>query len=501
MAHLEMIDIVKRFPGIIANDHVNLSVDRGSVHAIMGENGAGKSTLMQILCGMQSADDGYVRLRGKTLLLRSPLEAIDQGISLVHQSFRLFESLTVWENVVYQREPRWGPFIHARRARQEVMRLAREHELAIDPDAQVASLPVGVRQRLEILKSLYRKAQVLVLDEPTAVLTPPEVKALFEVMRRLAAAGCTILLVTHKLDEAMTVSDRITVLRGGRVTAELVTAETSPASIVQAMTGRADLRSVCRSPSAPGEIVLSVDGLAVDGGGRRVVSDVSFAVRAGEVVGIAGVAGNGQAELIEAVVGLRPAAAGAVRIGGREMTRCPVASRRRAGLSYIAEDRARTASAAQASASENMAMGFHASPPLARHGLLRREEMRSRARQLIANFDIRIRGEQEPVGRLSGGNLQKLVIARELAHESRILVAEQPTRGVDVGAIEFIHAELIAQRDRGRGILLVSAELSEILALSDRILVMYRGEMVAELAREEASESALGTYMMRGRAS
>jgi simple sugar transport system ATP-binding protein len=328
----------------------------------------------------------------------------------------------------------------------------------------------------------------------------PEVTSLFLVMRRLATSGCTVLLVTHKLDEAMAVSERITVLRAGSVSAQLVTAQTSHGEIIKAMTGRSSLRPVSRSRAAPGDIALSVNQLSVDAEGHRAVQEVSFDVRRGEVVGIAGVAGNGQSELIEAVMGLRPAAAGHVRIGTHDVTRCSIAERRRAGVSYIAEDRARTASAAAATAADNLAMGFHAQAPIARRGLLNRGQMRSWARRLIGAFDIRIRSEREPVGQLSGGNLQKLVIARELAHKAPVLIAEQPTRGVDVGAIEFIHAELVAERDRGRAILLVSAELSEILALCDRILVMYRGRVAAQFGREEASEDALGAYMMRGRA-
>jgi ABC-type uncharacterized transport system ATPase subunit len=498
MAFLEMIDIVKRYPGVLANDHVDLAVERGEIHAVMGENGAGKSTLMSILYGLQSPDEGHIRLGARTLFLRSPLDAIAHGIGMVHQAFKLFESLTVWENIVYRREPRRGIFVDGVRARAQVAALAHRHGLPIDPKARVANLPVGVRQRLEILKALYREAQVLILDEPTAVLTPPEVATLFAVMKGLAAAGCTILLVTHKLNEVMAVSDRITVLRDGRVTERLVTAETNPEQIVHAMTGRQVTLAVPKRPRAPGEVKLDVRGLVVEQQGRRAVDAVSLTVRGGEIVGIAGVAGNGQSELIEAIMGLGPSVAGTVVLAGRDITRASVATRRAGGLSYIAEDRARTATAAAASATDNLAMGFHRAPPLAVKGLLQVKRMRSWARTLIERFDIRIASENTRVGTLSGGNLQKIVTARELAHNAPVLIAEQPTRGVDVGAIAFIHTELLNERERGHGLLLVSAELSEILALADRILVMYEGRIVAEFARADADEVTIGLYMAGG---
>jgi simple sugar transport system ATP-binding protein len=498
MAYLEMIDIVKRYPGVLANDHVELGVERGEIHAVMGENGAGKSTLMSILYGLQSPDEGYIRFKGSTLVLQSPLDAIAHGIGMVHQAFKLFESLSVWENVVYRREPRRGPFIDGARARAEVEELARRHGLPIDPNARVANLPVGVRQRLEILKALYRDAQVLILDEPTAVLTPAEVATLFAVIRSLAAAGSTILLVTHKLNEVMAVSDRITVLRNGRVAERLVTARTHPEEIVRAMTGQSVTRQRPKEPREPGPVMLAVAGLVVEQHGRRVLDGVSFDVRGGEIVGIAGVAGNGQSELIEAIMGLAPIAGGSVHVAGRDLTRGSVAAHRAGGLSYIAEDRARTASAATASATDNLAMGFHRAAPLARHGLLQPAAMREWARNLIERFDIKIASPDTAVGTLSGGNLQKIVTARELAHNAPMLIAEQPTRGVDVGAIAFIHGELLKERERGRGILLVSAELSEILGLADRILVMYEGRIVAEFARAAADEATLGFYMAGG---
>ncbi|MEJ1965052.1 MAG: ABC transporter ATP-binding protein [Gammaproteobacteria bacterium] len=496
MAFLEMIDIVKRFPGVLANDHVTLEVKRGEIHALMGENGAGKSTLMSILYGLHTPDEGYIRLGPSTLFLKSPLDAIASGIGMVHQAFKLFESLTVWENIVYRREPRRGFFfIDSARACALVRDLADRHGLPIDPRARVADLPVGVRQRLEILKALYRDANVLILDEPTAVLAPAEAAALFKVMRSLAAAGRTVLLVTHKMNEVMAVSDRITVLRDGRVTARLETANTDAATIVRAMTGREVNLPTSRGRRETGDILLDVAGVRVENGGRRSVDDASLQVRGGEIVGIAGVAGNGQSELIEAIMGLTPIAAGSVRLAGVDVTRESVAVHRATGVSYIAEDRARTATAGNASAVDNLAMGFHRRPPLAVHGLLKLDAMRSWARSLIERFDIRISSERTHVGTLSGGNLQKLVIARELAHQAPLLIAEQPTRGVDVGAIAFIHGELLNERERGRGVLLVSAELSEILALADRILVMYEGRIVAEVAREQANVTTLGAYM------
>jgi simple sugar transport system ATP-binding protein len=498
VAFLEMIDIVKRYPGVLANDHVNLEVARGEIHALMGENGAGKSTLMAILYGLQAPDEGHIRLNWQTVRLRSPLDAIEHGIGMVHQSFMLFESLTVWENVVYRREPRRGLFVDRAAARRQVAELAQRHGLPIDPDARVGDLPVGVRQRLEILKALYRHARLLILDEPTAVLTPAEVLGLFKVMRTLTGAGCSILLVTHKLQEVMAVSNRITVLRDGRVTARLVTADTNPAQIVKAMTGRNVLLQVARGAMAAETVRLDVSRLVVGGRHRRAVNEVSFTVRGGEIVGIAGVAGNGQSELVEAIMGLRPSAAGSVIVNGQDVTACSIAARRAAGVSYIAEDRHRTASAAAGSAMDNLAMGFQRRWPLARRGLLRMRAMRAWARTLIRKFDIRIAGEATRVGTLSGGNLQKVVLARELAHEAAVIVAEQPTRGVDVGAVEFIHAQLMRERERGHAILLVSAELSEILALADRILVMYEGRIHASLARAEADEAILGLHMAGG---
>jgi ABC-type uncharacterized transport system ATPase subunit len=491
-----MQGIVRRFPGVLANDHVDLTVAAGEVHAVMGENGAGKSTLMEILFGLQAPDSGSIVLDGTAVRFGSPLDAIAHGIGMVHQGFRLFEQLSVWENVVYGSEPRRGPFVDRAAAISAVSTLATRHGMPIDPLARVADLPVGVRQRLEILKALYRRVRILILDEPTAVLSPIESAGLFRVIRALAADGCAILLVTHKLAEVMAASDRVTVLRDGRVTARLATAETDAGQIIHAMTGRnlSHLRSERLAP--PGATRLSVRHLVVWQGTRRVVQNLDFDVRRGEVVGIAGVAGNGQTALVEALVGLAPAT-GRVALDGVAIERMPVAARRRAGIGYIAEDRQRTATAPGASVQDNLAMGYQRTPPL-HHLLLSPRRMGTWARGLIAKFDIRVAGPWVRVHTLSGGNAQKLVVARELAREAALVIAEQPTRGVDVGAIAFIHAELFRARDRGQAVLLISSEMSEILALSDRILVMFDGRIVGEVPRAEASETELGLLMAGG---
>jgi simple sugar transport system ATP-binding protein len=441
-------------------------------------------------------DEGTIRLRGKAVTFRSALDAIAEGMGMVHQAFKLFNSLTVWENITYGKEAQRGGFVDRREAMRRVTELAARYELAVDPRAIVGRLSVGVRQRVEILKALYRDARILILDEPTAVLTPQERDALFTVMRHLVADGRTILFVTHKIHEVMAVTDRVTVLRDGRVVERMATRETSEGAIVRAMTGRSVSLRVDKGAAKPGAAVLEASGFTVaNPGGRPFLDGVSLAVRAGEIVGVAGVAGNGQTELVEALIGGRPPDAGTVRINRIDVTAAGVEDHRAAGLAYIPEDRATVGTALPASATENLAMGFHRHPPLARRGLLDLAAMAARARDLIARYGIRIGSEKLPVGTLSGGNLQKVVVARELSHRAPALIAEQPTRGVDVGAIEFIHGQLLAERDRGCAILLVSAELGEILALSDRILVMYEGRILADLPAGEASEQRLGLLM------
>ena len=493
---LEAIGIVKRYGAVLANDHVDLSVDSGEIHAVMGENGAGKSTLMSILYGLQPPDEGRILLRGVEMRFGSALDAIAAGMGMVHQAFKLFGSLTVWENIVFGAEPARTVFIDRGKARREVAELAERHGLGVDPDAKVGALSVGVRQRVEILKALYRRARILILDEPTAVLTPQERDGLFAVMRRLAADGRTILFITHKLNEVMAITDRVTVLRDAKVVARMKTRETTAGEIIRAMTGRNVDLQIERGAAAPGALMLEVEGLTIGSpGGRPLVDGAAFAVRAGEIVGLAGVAGNGQNELVEALVGLRRPDAGEVRIAGASVGEADVAGHRAAGLAYIPEDRVSVGAALGADAADNFAMGFQRDPPLSRSGWLDPGAMAARARALIDKFGVRIASEHAPASSLSGGNLQKMVVARELSHAAPVLVAEQPTRGVDIGATEFIHGQLVAERDKGHAVLLVSAELSEILALSDRILVMYEGRILADVPRARASEEALGRLM------
>ena len=496
MLELEATGIVKRYGSLLANDHVDLAAARGEIHAVMGENGAGKSTLMSILYGLQQPDEGSIRLRAKEVHFRSALDAIAEGMGMVHQAFKLFNSLTVSENITYGKEPQRAGFIDRREAREKVAELAGRYQLAVDPDATVGKLSVGVRQRVEILKALYRDARILILDEPTAVLTPQERDGLFDVMKRLVADGRTILFVTHKIHEVMAVTDHVTVLRDGRVVDRMATRETSEAAIVRAMTGRSVNLQIARPTHKPGEVVIEARDLTVTSPGRRPLLDkVSLTVKAGEIVGVAGVAGNGQTELIEVLMGIRRPDAGEVRIKGVAVASGGVDAHREAGLSYIPEDRATVGTALPASAAENLSIGFQRHPPLSRQGLLDNGAMAARARDLIGKFSIRIVDDQLPVGTLSGGNLQKVVVARELSHSAPALIAEQPTRGVDIGALEFIHRQLVAERDRGCAILLVSAELTEIMALSDRILVMYEGRVLADVPGREADEQTLGLLM------
>lgn len=499
MSEIELRDITKRFPGVVANNHINLAVNKGEIRALVGENGAGKTTLMRILYGEYQPDEGEILLRGKKVTFHSPLDAIRAGLGMVHQHFMLFNSLRVYENVIYGDEPAQYGFIDARAARQRVQELGEQYGLFVNPDARVGELSVGVRQRVEIIKTLYRNADILILDEPTAVLTPQERDDLFVILRKLAANGKTILFITHKLNEVMQVSERATVLRNGSVIATLNTRESNPSELARYMVGRSVLLRVEKPRVVPGEILLQVENVRVaDDRGEPAVRDVSFNVRAGELVGIAGVAGNGQTELIQAIVGLRPLRAGRVLLRGRDVSRAQVAERRATGTAYIPEDRGGVGLALDAKLDENLLMGYETQSSYSDRGLLKFDAIENFAQGLVQQFSIKTSNVNERASNLSGGNLQKTVVARELTHDAPVLIAEQPTRGVDIGSIEFIHQQLLAYQQRGHAILLVSAELSEVMALADRILVMYEGRIVGQVAGAEATEHGLGLLMTGG---
>lgn len=505
---VKLTGIDKRFGAVRANRAASLDVRQGEIHALVGENGAGKSTLMRILSGMLPSDGGSIEVGGRDVTGWSTAQAIAAGVGMVHQHFMLVPTLTVAENVVLGREPVRGGMFDRERAIREVKTLSAQSGLRVPADRLVADLSVGEAQRAEILKTLYRGARILLLDEPTAVLSPPEVTDLWKVLRGLRDGGATIILITHKLDEVMAVTERVTVMRQGATVERLATRDTTPAAIARAMVGRditlMEARSFVRAggtgaggTGAGAAPVLEVRNLTVRGARTdKAVNDVSFSVAPGEILGIAGVEGNGQTELLEALAGLRPATSGSIRLLGTEMTALDVRARGDAGLSHIPEDRHRRGLILDYSVADNLIFGQHHRFTTGRSGALDRAAIAANARARIAEYDISPADSALPARSLSGGNQQKLVIAREMSRAFTVLLAAQPTRGVDVGAIEFIHAELRRARDEGKAILLVSAELREVLALSDRIAVMYGGRFVTVLPRAEASDEVLGPWMM-----
>jgi general nucleoside transport system ATP-binding protein len=496
---LELRGITKRFGDLVANDSIDLDVGPGEVHALLGENGAGKSTLMNVLYGLTSPDSGEIRFDGKPLRLRSPRDAIDAGIGMVHQHFMLIPVMTVTENIVLAAEPHDGPLLDYRRAQEEVRTLSERYGLAVRPDARVESIGVAQQQRVEILKALYRSARLLILDEPTAVLTPQETHELFEVIRSLKEQGTSIIFITHKLGEVLEVSDRITVLRRGKAVATVETAGSSERELAELMVGRPVLLRVEKGAAQPGDPLLAVRDLVVhDSRGLEVVRGVSFDVRAGEIVGLAGVDGNGQSELVEAITGLVKPTSGSIMAEGHELAGHGARASFDAGVGHIPEDRHLRGLVLDFTLAENLGLRDVRRPPASRWGLLRPGAIAERARRLLREYDVRGGGPDTRAGALSGGNQQKVVVAREMSGTSRVLVAAQPTRGLDVGAIEFVHQRLVAVRELGTAILLVSLELEEILSLSDRILVMYEGRIVAEHT-PDVSESVLGVEMMGGR--
>jgi len=492
-----MRGICKEWPGIIANDDINLAVIRGEIHALVGENGAGKTTLMNILYGLVRPDAGAIFVNGKPAKINGPRDAIRLGIGMVHQHFMLIPVFTVGENVVLGREPT-GPLgtYDVATTYKEIRALGDRYGLYVDPSAQAGDLSVGQQQRVEIVKVLYRGADILIFDEPTAVLTPQETQELFVVLRGLAAQGKTIIFITHKLREVLEISQRVTVLRRGRVAGNLVTAETTQEEIARLMVGREVLLRVKKEPAHPGPVALQVRNLTANSEqGLPALRGVSFDLRAGEILGIAGVEGNGQSELVQVLTGLRQPASGTVLLAGRDVTHLNARQLRRAGIAHIPEDRRESGLVLDYTVQQNLILGRHRWPQFARNRFfLRLRAALAWAQKLIREFDIRTPSPQTLARALSGGNQQKMVVAREFAAEPKVLIAAQPTRGVDIGAIEFIHRRLVEQRDNGAAVLLVSAELDEIRSLSDRIAVMYEGQIMS-IEPPEVSEERLGLLM------
>jgi simple sugar transport system ATP-binding protein len=493
---LELSGITKRFPGVLANDGVSFDLQRGEVHALLGENGAGKTTLMNVLYGLYHPDEGEIRIDGAPLRLVSPRDAIDHGIGMVHQHFMLIPVMTVAENVVLGVEPmERGILLDYGAARARVRDIASTFGLAVDPDARIEDITVGQQQRVEILKALYRRADVLILDEPTAVLTPQEANELFTILRSLVAEGMSIIFISHKLNEVLDIADRVTVLRRGKVVETLPTAGATEESLARLMVGRDVLLEVEKGAAQPGAPLLEVSNLHVrDDRGIEKVRDVSFTVREGEILGIAGVDGNGQTELIDAIAGLRKADAGSIRLAGEDLTTDGAREHFDVGLGHIPQDRQRRGLVLDFSIAENIALHDYRKPPASRFGWLFPSRLVERARRLIVEFDVRGGTPETKAGELSGGNQQKVILAREIDRNPKLLIAAQPTRGLDVGAIEFVHRRLIEERDGGRALLLVSLELDEIRSLSDRVLVMFEGSIVGEFA-PTTSEEQLGLAM------
>jgi ABC-type uncharacterized transport system ATPase subunit len=499
---LELRDITKRFGDVLANDHINIKVEPGTIHAIVGENGAGKSTAMRIAYGFYTADSGEIVVDGETRRIETPHDAIRLGIGMVHQHFMLVDTMTVAENIVLGAEPGSAASIDMRKAAREIRALSDEFRLSVDPEALVHDLSVGQQQRVELLKALYRRARLLILDEPTAVLTPQEVEEFFTILRRMREQGKTVIIITHKLSEVLAVSDDVTVMRDGRMVGRVKTSETSAAELARMMVGRDVLLRVEKPDARPGETVLSLKRLSVTvTGGERGVRDVSFDVRAGEIVGVAGVEGNGQTELIEALAGLVPQAqvSGSVEFDGRDITRASARSRYELGIAHVPEDRHRRGLLLDFDLSENSILGLHYRAPAVSVGpLLDLRGIRERAQEIIRDFDVRPANPDLPARALSGGNQQKLIIGREFGLRPKLLLVSQPTRGVDIGAIEFIHRKLVELRDEGCAILLVSAELEEVTSLADRLLVIYHGRIVGEVDPKRATQEEIGLLMTGG---
>ncbi len=493
---LELRNITKRFPGVLANDHINLTLEEGEIHALLGENGAGKSTLMNILYGLYHPDEGEIYIRGQRTQITGPTDAIRQGIGMVHQHFMLVPVLTVTENVMLGEETTKGLVLDRKEVANRIRELSQKHGLEVDPDAKVENLSVGVRQRVEIIKVLYRSANILILDEPTAVLTPQEADDLFAILRSLREQGVSIIFISHKLREVLELADRVTVIRRGRVVGETKTAGASQAMLAELMVGRRVALTVQKTSAQPGEPVLRFENLKVlDNRLQVAVDGASLEVHAGEIVGVAGVQGNGQTELVEALTGLRTVQDGKVLINGRDVTNASPRVITECGVSHIPEDRQADGLVLPFPVHDNLVINTFYRPPFAKGMVVNRQAIIDQANGLIQQFDIRTPSAAVPVSNLSGGNQQKVIVARELNRPIKLLIANQPTRGLDVGSIEFIHKQLVHKRDEGTAVLLVSAELDEIMGLSDRIAVMFKGKFTAVVNADDVSKEQVGLMM------
>ncbi len=494
---LELRGITKAFPGVLANDHIDLTLKEGEIHVLLGENGAGKTTLVNVLYGLYTPDEGEIAIRGRRAEIHDPNDAIAQGIGMVHQHFMLVPVLTVTENVMLGEESvKNGIFLDRAAAARRVRQISEQYGLEVDPDAYVRMLPVGVQQRVEIIKLLYREADILILDEPTAVLTPQEVEELFKVIRSLVEQGKSVVFITHKLKEVMAIADRITVLRNGRVVGTTTPAQTNEQELAAMMVGRQVLLRVKKGPARPEETVLEVGGLEVlDDRGNLAVRGVSFQVRAGEVLGVAGVQGNGQTELVQALTGLRPAVAGRVHILDADVTNASPRRVLEQGVAHVPEDRQQDGLILSFPVADNLVLNTYYVSPFAHRGIMNQDTILATAEQRVREFDVRTPSVVTPVSSLSGGNQQKVIVAREFSRPIRLLIASQPTRGLDVGSIEYIHRRIVAKRDEGCAVLLVSPELDEVLGLSDRIAVMYEGKIMDILPADQVTKERVGLLM------
>ena len=499
---LELRNITKTFGNVVANNDVSINIEKGTIHAIVGENGAGKSTIMRIAYGFYTSDAGEIFVNGKSVSIKSPQDAINLGIGMVHQHFMLVDTMTVAENIILGAETGGAVSLDLEKANVEISRLSNELKLGVNPRSYIEDLSVGAQQRVELLKALYRNAQLLILDEPTAVLTPQEVEEFFNILRRMREQGKTIVIITHKLEEVLAISDDVTVMRDGKTVGNVKTAETTAKDLARMIVGRDVLLRVEKTDANPQKDVLNVQNLVVKNAHGEALNGVSFSVKAGEIVGIAGIEGNGQTELIEAISGLTPSAnlSGKIELFGNDITRTNARRRKELGIAHIPEDRHKRGLLLEFDLAENSMLGVHYRPPVTiGAGILSQSAINKRANKIIENFDVRPPNVELAARALSGGNQQKLVIGREFELNPKLLLVSQPTRGVDIGAIEFIHRKLIALRDAGSAVLLVSAELEEVTALADRLLVIYKGKFVGEVNPKETSNEEIGLMMTGGK--